>query len=112
MDNEKIYSKAKQRVAEVFAVPEAELSGESRFGSDLQGSFVSSFKYNELDQILHDIRDVAIKSIAEEIEKGCLMIATVDDNCEHMVRCYEENPQGVSSILKLSCVELLCLWFT
>ncbi|MBL1415745.1 hypothetical protein MK852_03090 [Shewanella benthica] len=102
MDNEKIYYKALTRVAEVFGVSSESLNEESRFGFDLKPSFVSDFKYNELDQINHDIHDSATKTIAKEMEKGNLVIETVKDYCEYMVRCYQVNPKEVSYILKLS----------
>lgn len=52
---------ARQKIAKVFRVQADGLRPEHVFGQDLKSSGRSDFKYNEFDQMLHDIRDVAAK---------------------------------------------------
>lgn len=70
-----------------------------KFGEDLFASFVSDFRYNELDQVLHDLRDVADREICKELDAGTVLIQTVGDYCEHMVRCYKTKPKDVAMLL-------------
>lgn len=42
---------------------------------------ISDFKRNEFDLLLDDIRDVANREIAAELDKGVLVIDTVGDYC-------------------------------
>jgi hypothetical protein len=76
-----------------------------RFGDDLQSSFVSDWRYNEFDQILHDIRDVAGGEALKALDAGTLVITSVGDFCGHMVRCYETNPRAVETALGTSFEE-------
>ena len=47
----------------------------------------------------HDIRDVADKHVVKELGSGTLVIRTVGDYCDHMVRCYRTKPKDVIYIL-------------
>jgi hypothetical protein len=71
------------------------------FGKDLKPSFVSDFKDNELDRLDYDIKDVADRAVRKQLESGNLVIRTVADYCDHMVRCFRANPQEVSRVLSL-----------
>ena len=89
------------RIAEIFRIPIEQLRHDAVFGEDLKASFRSDFRHNEMDRVYFDIRDVADRKITNEINKGFLVINTVSDYCDHMVRCYETKPEDVSIILKL-----------
>ncbi len=92
---------AKRRVAALFGVePHALVSG-AAFGDALKATFVSDFRDNEFDQLSCDIRDVADRAILRELNTGVLVIRTVGDYCEHMVRCYRTRPNDVIHVLRL-----------
>ncbi len=96
-----IRAKAFARIADIFKIPINILRDDSKFGEDLKASFVSDFRHNEFDIVDQDIHDVADRKIAEELGKGIVIIQTVEEYCDHMVRCYETNPEDVTQILKL-----------
>ena len=60
---------------------------------------VSDFKCNEFDIIDHDIHDVADRKVSKEMSDGFLVIRTVEDYCNHMIRCYETKPHDVKRVL-------------
>lgn len=57
------------------------------------------FKRNALDIIDDDIHDVADREILKEMVNGQLIIYTVQDYCNHMVRCYQRKPDDVKHAL-------------
>lgn len=102
MNSLKLKEKCVLRVAEIFQIPAANLDPGLRFGEDLKPSFISDFKENELDQISNDIHDMADRKAAAELKSGKLIIRTVQDYCDFMVRCSETNPKGVGHLFKIS----------
>lgn len=91
------------RIAKIFNVAVDSLRLEQKFDEDLRAATTTGlFKRNEYDQLENDIYDVANKSIYKEISSGNLTIQTVADYCDHMVRCYETNPEDVKHVLKIS----------
>jgi hypothetical protein len=92
---------ALRRVAEVFGVSEISLSNEARFGYELTAAPVSDFKMNEFDMIDDDIKAVADRQILKEQSQGVLVIRTVGEYCDHMVRCNSRKPKEVARILRL-----------
>lgn len=98
---ETIRNRAHARIAQVFGMAPEALSSSAEFGKDLKASFVSDFKHNEFDKIDHDIKDVADRAIRKQLESGELVIRTVADYCDHMVRCHEKNPEEVKRLLSL-----------
>lgn len=96
-----VSSASRQRIARIFQIPIDSVDLEHVFGTDLTSSGRSDFKYSELDQILHDIRDVADKETIKEINSGALVICTVGDYCDHMLRCYRKNESEVLTVLGL-----------
>jgi hypothetical protein len=92
---------ARQRIAQVFGMLADEIRSEHVFGEDLKSREKSDFKYNEYDQMLHDIRDVADRQALKEIDSGALEIRTVAEYCDHMVRCSHTNERAVLSTLGL-----------
>lgn len=78
---------ALRHLAEVFLVAEAALSLDARFGQELKAAPVSDFKANQFDIVDGDIRDVADRRLLKEMAQGKLLIQTVGDYCEHVVRC-------------------------
>lgn len=96
-----IRAKAILRVAELFRIPVGALNSESQFGVDLQASFVSDFRRNELDQIDDDIHDVADRTFTKEFEKGELVIRTLGEYCDHMVRSSATNPKAVKKLFAI-----------
>ncbi|MFA6173060.1 MAG: hypothetical protein WC334_03500 [Kiritimatiellales bacterium] len=89
------------RIAEIFDIPVTQLRQDTKFGEDLKASFVSDFRFNELDKVYFDIGDVADRQITKELKRGEGTIYTIEDYCNHMVRCYETKPEDVSKILRL-----------
>lgn len=96
-----IISRATERIAEIFHLEVKSVKMEMVFDRDFSGSKPSDFKWNEFDRVFHDIRDVASKKVLHEINSGVLTIRTVDDYCNHMIRCYQENAVEVVRLLKL-----------
>jgi hypothetical protein len=92
---------ALRRLAEVFCVPESELPNEARFGYELRAVPASCFKLNEFDLIDSDIKDVADRRLLKEMSRGELVIRTVGEYCEHMVKCYLIKPKEVAQVLRL-----------
>lgn len=92
---------ALRHLAEVFGVPEASLSLDARFGQELKANPASDFKANQFDIVDGDIKDVADKQLLKEMAQGKLVIQTVGDYCEHMVRCSSINPEEVVRVLRL-----------
>ena len=90
-----------RRLAEVFGVPEASLSPCARFGHELKADPASAFKANQFDIIDGDIKDVVDKRLRKKMAQGTLVIQTVGDYCEHMVRCSSINPEEVAGVLRL-----------
>jgi hypothetical protein len=89
------------RIASIFKMSIEDIKFEMKFSSDFKASFVSDFRRNEFDHIADDIRDVADRKISKELDAGTLVISTVGDYCEHMVRCHSANPEKVVKLLNL-----------
>ncbi|MDC8785899.1 hypothetical protein [Roseateles koreensis] len=95
-----------QHLAEGFCVPEASLALDARFGQELKANPASDFKANQFDIVDGDIKDVADKRLLKEMAQGRLVIQTVGDYCEHMVRCSRINPEEVARVLRLPATGL------
>ncbi|MFZ5844763.1 MAG: hypothetical protein ACOY3E_17905 [Pseudomonadota bacterium] len=95
-----IRDRALLRLAGIFRVPVSALKPELRFGIDLKASFVSDFRRNELDRVSDDIHDVADRAVTKEFESGRLVISTVSDYCDHMVRCSKVKPENVKILFE------------
>ena len=102
---EAIRRQSLRHLAEVFGVSEASIALNARFGQELKSNPASDFSKNQFDIIDNDIKDVADKKILKELEKGKLVIQTVGDYCEHMVRCSNKNPEEVIRILRLPATD-------
>ena len=87
------------RVARLFGGQASDVRMDAVFGVDLKPTFKSDFRYNELDRIDFDIRDVASPEVTKELASGATTITTVHDYCEHMVRCYATSPSEVLRVL-------------
>ena len=96
---------ALRHLAEVFRLPETALTNDARFGQELKAAPPSDFKPNEFDLIDDDIKDVADKRLLKEMAQGLLVIQTVGDYCEHMIRCSALKPQAVARILRLPATQ-------
>jgi hypothetical protein len=94
-----------RHLAEVLGVPEVSLSLDDRFGQELRAKPGSDFKTNQFDIVDGDIKDVADKRLLKEMAQGRLVIQTVGDYCEHMVRCSSINPEEVVRVLRLPATE-------
>jgi hypothetical protein len=95
----KIRNLALDRLAKIFSVEVDLLDRDAKFGADLQSSFVSDFRDNELDVILEDIRFVADKRALADLNAGILVIDTVRKYCDHMVASARENRNRVVQVL-------------
>ncbi|WCM91432.1 hypothetical protein M5C99_13550 [Acidovorax sp. NCPPB 2350] len=102
---EVIHSHSLKHLAEVFGVPEASLALDARFGEELKADPASDFKANQFDIIDGDIKDVADKQLLKEMEQGKLIIRTVHDYCQYMIKCSRINPKKVALVLGLPKVE-------
>ncbi|MBU1188530.1 MAG: hypothetical protein KKC01_05815 [Gammaproteobacteria bacterium] len=95
---------ALSRLSAIFNEPVAKLTRDLRFGIDLNPSFMSNIHDNELDIVDHDIHDiaedVADPDIMKEIASGRLVIWTVGDYCELMIRCSKIDLQYVTQLLE------------
>ncbi len=94
-----------RHLAEVFGLSETALSLDARFGQELKANPVSDFNANQFDILDGDIKDVADKRLLNEMAQGTLVIQTVGDYCEHMVRCSILNPEEVARVLRLPPME-------
>jgi hypothetical protein len=92
---------ALRRLADVFQVAQAALSPAHRFGEELQAAPATDFRLNQFDVLDDDVKQVADKQLLQHMARGSLVIRTVDDYCNHMVRCSQMNPARVTEILKL-----------
>lgn len=88
-----------QRIAAVFGMPVEELRPEWLFGVDLKSSFTSDFARNEFDAINDDIHDVADSGALRRLNEGRLVISTVRDYCEFMVKMGDKNAKAVGDVL-------------
>jgi hypothetical protein len=84
-----IKAKALRRVAYLFKRPLSVLRLDDRFGIELDASFVSDFRRNEMDRILFDVEDIA--EILDD-ESVFSHIVTVNDFCNLVDRLYKANP--------------------
>jgi hypothetical protein len=91
---------AKERLARLFKVPVEAVGDEAEFGRELRHSVVSDFWANEFEVVDRDIRDVAEAKTLSMLSSRELVIHTVGQYCEHMVRCHRVNPQEVGRVLK------------
>jgi hypothetical protein len=91
---------AMTRLSSIFKIPLSRLSPSLKFGVDLNASFNSYFKRNELDIVLEDILDAMDRTLRKEFELKKIIIYTVSDYCNHMNNCYNHNPRLVESVLK------------
>lgn len=89
------------RIAQIFNISVDQLRLDFVFGEELDVTFVSDFRDNEHDQVLHDIEDVSDRNVTKELNKGLLTIRTVNDYCNHMVRCFDTMPEEVARILEI-----------
>jgi len=99
---EKVRWYSRLRVANLFNVQPDSLSLEAVFGEALKAAFVSDFRANEFEQLDRDIKDVADRQILKELSSGALVIRTVGDYCDHMVRCYRTKPSEVMRVLRVA----------
>lgn len=90
---------ALNRIAAVFNLPIEQLRPEWAFGTDLKSSFRSDFARNEYDVIADDVRDVADRATLRLINSGKLVVRTVRDYCEFMVKMSLANHREVEFVL-------------
>lgn len=98
--NEAIIKKSILRVSEVFNVPVKAIKPSDRFGFELDVTS-SAFSENELDDITSDVFYVADENVTEELDAGKRKINTVEDYCNHMLYCYDVNPERVKKVLEM-----------
>jgi hypothetical protein len=95
-----IASASRQRIARLFGMHAEDVHPEHVFGKDLRNRAKPDFRYGALDHILHDIRDVADKKTLADIDAGAFEVRTVEDYCNHMIRCYRTNEKEVAMTLE------------
>lgn len=100
LDDKEIRMLALSRLAKIFSIEGInQLDENAKFGSDLQSSFISDFRDNELDEILEDVRFVADKEALASINEGVLVIDTVHKYCDHMIASAQSNRKRVMQVL-------------
>lgn len=92
---------ALRRLADVFQVTEGSLSDIDRFGEELKAAPASDFRFNGFDTLDDDIKWVADRRLLQQMASGDLVIHTVRDYCDHMVRCSHLNTARVAEVLAL-----------
>jgi hypothetical protein len=92
---------ALRRLAHVFQVTEESLSHADRFDEELKASPATDFRRNEFDALDDDIKWVADRRLLQQMASGDLVIHTVRDYCDHMVRCSYLNTARVAEVLAL-----------
>lgn len=88
-----------RRIASVFSISPDKIDRNWRFGHELQSSFSSDFRRNELDRINDDIHDVADRKTLRDFADGSISISTVGDYCDLMLRRSKEKTQKVLDVL-------------
>lgn len=101
ISDEELRRAAKLRVAQLFNMNPDALRHDFVFGEDLKASYVSDWKANEFDLIYDDICDVSDRNNWKALSSGVLVIRTVGDYCEYMVRCYRIKPKEVIRVLRI-----------
>ncbi len=96
---QRLKDRSLDRIAQVFSVDKADLRLDHVFGEDLKPSFVSDFRRNELDILNDDVLDVSDRSTLKDIRSGKLVLKSVGDYCDHIIKCYETNKEEVCSLL-------------
>lgn len=86
-------------LSQVLEIPINEIASDMKFGVDIKSNFQSDFKYNALDILIEDARDVCSGKIAKEWNRGEIIIDTISDYIEHMIRCNRENPRLVDMVI-------------
>ena len=87
------------RLAKIFSVPTDSIDPAWRFGHELNASFVSDFRQNELDCVNDDIWGVADRTVARLLRKQILIIHSVRDYYDLMVARSRKDPKLVLDIL-------------
>lgn len=100
-DDEVIRKHSVHRLTKIFKVGEQTLVPGARFGHELAATSRSDFGRNEFDLVDDDIKDVSDNRTRKALAKGSLLIETVNDYCEHMIRCYRSRPDEVAHVLGL-----------
>jgi hypothetical protein len=95
-----IEQRAIKRIATIFSVQADKVGRDWRFGYELKSSSRSDFHRNELDRINDDIHDVADREVLREFAAGTLIISTVGDYCDLMIRCSRKKGHNVLQLLK------------
>lgn len=99
LSEEEIQRLAIARIANLFQMPESSIRVEMTLGKDLKATFKSDFRENELDKVYYDIQNAADRETYKKLERGEILIQTVQDYCEYMVECYRVNPKEVVRVL-------------
>lgn len=86
-------------LSKVLNTPVELLKDEMILGVDIKPSFVSDFKYNELDALIEDLRDIGSGAIAKEWKRGDVKIESVGDCVKYISRCYDAKPKLVSNLI-------------
>ena len=90
---------ALSRIASVFGLANDKVQRDWCFGKELIANPVSDFSRNEYDRISDDIHDVADKDALKALGSGALVIRTVGDYCDLMVRCSRGHLRKVLEVL-------------
>ncbi|WP_143694613.1 hypothetical protein [Variovorax sp. JS1663] len=86
------------RVASVFGLKIEQIHSGMHFEHDFSAAPVFDWKRNEFNQLSDDFRDVTDRKIERELNNGLLVVHTVGDYCNHMVRCYRANAKEVNYV--------------
>jgi hypothetical protein len=94
-----IEQRAIRRIASIFSISPDKIERNWRFGYELRSCFSSDFRRNELDRINDDIHDVADRKMLRDFTDGSIIVSTVGDYCDLMLRRSKEKTQKVLDVL-------------
>jgi hypothetical protein len=90
-----IRDKVLRRISFLYKTP---VSLDDKFCVDLKSSFISDFRWNEMDLMLFDIEDI-VEILKLDEDKSFSGVQTVSDFCELVNRLNEEDPRQCEMLL-------------
>ena len=93
------------RISYIFNIVAKDIRADFRFGKELNSSFQSDFKSNEMKQISYDIEDIVLVLDSKEVPSA---INTVKDYVILLSRCRLSQNMGYYKRLVESWLDLIC----
>ena len=87
-------------ISSLFKIPIDSIDKCYSFGKELKAN-KNSFSEDEFDDLIFDIEYVSDNDTLNKFRSNQIKINTVDDFCNHMIKCYKFNRRAVRRVLKL-----------